>query len=325
MSGPSEPKRKARTTADDRLRRLLALVPWVVARGGADVDEVCARFGCTEQQLVEDLELLFVCGVAPFTPDALVEAWVDEGRVHIAYTDWFRRPLRLSAAQALVLLTAGQALLAVPGTEPGGPLARALAKVAQAAGAGEEGGGGMVDVGLGDADRDVLARLQEAAADGLQLELDYYSYGSDRRRRRVVDPWVTFSSGGAWYLRALDHDAGEPRLFRVDRVRDAVETGATFTPPTDPGPTTPYSRRDEDQVVTLDLRPGAALVPSAHPTDGAEPLPDGGVRVRIPVTSPGWLARLLVRLGPDATVVDDPAGVAAAAHEAAAKVLARYR
>ena len=35
-------------SADERLRRLLALVPWVAAREGPTVEEVCARFGMTE-------------------------------------------------------------------------------------------------------------------------------------------------------------------------------------------------------------------------------------------------------------------------------------
>lgn len=49
-------------SADDRLRRMLALVPWVAAHDGPAVEEVCMRFGCTERELVEDLGLLFLCG-----------------------------------------------------------------------------------------------------------------------------------------------------------------------------------------------------------------------------------------------------------------------
>jgi len=77
MAGVAVP----RVSADDRLRRLLALVPWVAAHDGPTVEEVCARFGCTEQDLVEDLELLFVCGLYPYTPDVLIETDIADGRV----------------------------------------------------------------------------------------------------------------------------------------------------------------------------------------------------------------------------------------------------
>jgi len=311
-----------RTTADDRLRRLLALVPWVAARGGADVDEVCARFGCTEDQLRSDLELLFVCGVHPFTPDALVEAWLEDGRVHISYAEWFRRPLRLTPAQGLVLVATARALLSVPGTDPSGPLARALDKVAVAVGA-EPGEG--VDVELGEADRDVLADLQAASAAGRRVELDYYSFGSDRFTTRLVDPWLVFSSSGAWYLRGHDHHAGEPRRFRVDRVQAVRSTDQPFERPIDVGPNEPYTRRPGDPVVVLDLEPGAAWVAGHHPVDRVEDLGAGRLRVHLPVSEPGWLARLLVRLGPLATVYDGPAELRGVGRAAAARLLERYR
>ncbi len=101
-----------RLTADARLRRILAVVPWVVAEDGPTLAEVCARFGySSEAELQSDLNLLFVCGVPPYTPDALIEVDVADGRVWIRYADWFARPLRLTAAEALTLVAASAALL----------------------------------------------------------------------------------------------------------------------------------------------------------------------------------------------------------------------
>ncbi len=295
-----------RTTADDRLRRLLALVPWVAAQGGADVDDVCARFGCTEDELRSDLELLFMCGVHPFTPDALVEAWLEDGRVHISYADWFRRPLRLTPAQGLVLVAT----------------ARALDKVAVLVGA-EPGEG--VEVELGEADTGVLAELQGSAKAATRVEIDYYSFGSDRYTTRLVDPWLTFSSGGAWYLRGHDHLMGEPRLFRVDRVRAVRPTDDGFVPPAHPGPAAAYTRRAGDPVVILELDPAAAWVAGYHPVDAVDELGGGRLRVHLPVSEAGWLARLLVQLGPRAKVVGGPPELAGLGPATASRLLARYR
>jgi len=74
-----------RVGADEKLQRLLALVPWVAAHDGPSLAEVCARFACTETELVEDLRLLFLCGLHPYTPDTLIDVDVADGRVWIRY------------------------------------------------------------------------------------------------------------------------------------------------------------------------------------------------------------------------------------------------
>jgi len=115
-----------RTAAHDRLGRLLAIVPWVAARDGPEIAEVCRRFGITQRELLADLDLLFVCGVYPFTPDVLIDVDIADGRVWIRFADYFRRPLRLTPPEGLALIGAGAALLGVPGADPDGALARAL-------------------------------------------------------------------------------------------------------------------------------------------------------------------------------------------------------
>ena len=54
---------RGRGSAEESLRRLLALVPWVASQDGPRIEEVCARFGCSEAELAQDLELLFMCGL----------------------------------------------------------------------------------------------------------------------------------------------------------------------------------------------------------------------------------------------------------------------
>ena len=70
----------------------------------------------------------------PSHPDQLVEVVIEDGRVWIHYAEYFERPLRLTPDQALALVTAGSGLLAVPGADPDGPLARGLAKLAETLG-----------------------------------------------------------------------------------------------------------------------------------------------------------------------------------------------
>ena len=113
----------SRPSSAERLERLLAIVPWVVAQDGPTVSETCARFGISERDLIADLNLLFMCGVYPYTPDSLIEVDIDGGRVWVRFADWFRRPLRLTPPEGLALVAAARALLGVPA--PAVPITRA--------------------------------------------------------------------------------------------------------------------------------------------------------------------------------------------------------
>ncbi|MDH3296245.1 MAG: hypothetical protein OER95_18150, partial [Acidimicrobiia bacterium] len=80
----------SRITAADRLRRVLAVVPWIVANPGHAVSEVAARFGLSENDLLADLGVVFMVGLPPYSPDALIDVQIDDkGRVTIMLADYF--------------------------------------------------------------------------------------------------------------------------------------------------------------------------------------------------------------------------------------------
>jgi proteasome accessory factor C len=309
-----------RPPAEERLRRILAVVPWVAAADGPLMADVCERFGYrSETELQEDLNLLFLCGVPPYTPDALIEVDVADGRVWIRYADWWARPLRLTAAEALSLVAGSTALLASGAGDVEGPLARGLAKLAATLGVTEE----VVDVTLAATPLEPLRVLQGAAEDHHQVEIDYYAYGRDEQTTRTIDPHLVYSAAGQWYVAAYCHQAGADRLFRVDRVAGARRLDLTFSAPTPATAPPIFDPSPADPLIVMDLEAPAAWVASQYPTVSVDELPGGRLRVTLRVSGEAWLARLLLRLGPDATVVggDVSLGVAAAAR----RILDRYR
>ena len=310
----------ARATAEGRLQRILAMVPWVVAHDGPSVVDVCARFGCTPTELASDIGLLYLCGLYPYTPDLLIEAAIVDGRVFIEYADYFSRPLRLTPAEGLSLVAAASSLLAAPGTDANGPLARGLAKLANAIG----GAADAVEVELGAVEAETLAALREAAAGATQVVIDYYAFGRDERTTRTIEPAGVFSTGGQWYVSAYCHLAHDERLFRVDRIVALTATEAPRSGP--PVPPTPglFARRPAGGMVTLVLDPSMQWVAEQYPVDATEPLNGGGVRVRLVVAEWPWLDRLVLRLGPGARIDDAPSGWPGRA-AVAERVLDRYR
>jgi len=317
-----------RTTASDRLLRLLTVVPWIAAHDGPRLDEVCERFGLTRRQLLDDLQIIPLVGLPPYTPDTLIDVTIEGDRVWLRFADVFARPLRLTPEQGLALVAAGSAWRGVQGAEPDGPLATALDKVAAVLDIDPD---EAISVALGgDARPGTIDALRRAVAEHRRVRIDYYAFGRDQRRSREVDPHAVFAEDGAWYVRGHCHLARGERLFRVDRIYDVTLLDERFDPPEgvadgapegavfDPGPEVPR--------VTLDLAPAGRWVVETYPVEEVVEGGDGRLRVRLAVSATPWLERLLVRLGPDARVVEaDDDALRLAGRTAARRLLARYR
>ncbi|MBA3652764.1 MAG: WYL domain-containing protein [Actinobacteria bacterium] len=300
-----------------RLRRLLAIIPWIAARKAATFEEIAIRFGLTVAEVENELLLAACCGLPPYSPDRLIELIVDEDRVTADVPEYFRRPPRLSAADGFALLAAGKALLAVPGSDPSGPLARAMDKLGGVLGVGDR-----VAVELDAPEH--LDALRAAAAAHDTVEIDYYSASRDEATTRRVDPLLVFTDAGHWYVDGYCHRTDAVLHFRVDRVSAVRPTGDSFEPRTvdvpkvgvfHPGPDTP--------VVTVELPKRGAWVAETYPVEGVRELKNGRLRVQLAISGPAFLERLLLRVGPTAKVVE-PKEMAEIAQQAARKVLARY-
>lgn len=320
-----------RLTARERLARLLSVIPWVAEQpDGALIDDIVERYAYPRPQLLDDLQdVVFFVGVHPFTPDSLIEVELSEDRVHIRYADWFSRPLRLSAEDGARLLTAGRSVLplAETATDPdtadaASPLLRALTKLGTALG---EGASAAVDVRLGHAPADTIGQLRDALARRVQIDLDYYTYGRDELTERRVEPGRLFSDQGNWYLSGWCHRAHDERVFRVDRIRSVATTDEPVTHH-ELATTDAFSPSGDDPRVVLRLAPEARWVTEQYPVESVDEAADGTTVVRMAVTAPAWLERLLLRLGPAAEVVSADSPLDPDLRRSAAdRILSRYR
>jgi len=113
-----------------------------------------------------------------------------------------------------------------------------------------------------------------------------------RGRARRVDPWRLSFRNGRWYLTGYDHDAGEERVFRLDRIESDVEaTGDTNSferpPPSGPQPQ-PWEMGGEEPVTAqLLVDAGQAAWAASHlGFDAVETWrPDGAVLLAVRVTN----------------------------------------
>ncbi len=117
-----------------------------------------------------------------------------------------------------------------------------------------------------------------------------FTYKGTARR---VDPWHLSFRRGQWYLSGRDHDRGEERMFRLDRVEGPVApvgSPGAFSRPAGAGRDAPPPWRlgDEREImadVVVDADQSDWAVSAAGPEAVAERRPDGSVRLNLAVTS----------------------------------------
>lgn len=281
------------------------MLPFVIANAGVSVDELTERFDYDRNELIADLNLVFLCGLPGYGPGELIDATIEEDGVWVDMADYFSAPLRLNPPEALMLLASGMALVSAGQAPPA--LESAVQKLAR--------------VVLPDADATLavelteppfVATLREALAGRRAVDLVYTALATEATTERRVEPWAVFSSAGNWYLSGFCHRAGDERVFRVDRIREVVISSEEFDPPPQPPPPeVRYTPTEEDVRAEIALGPGAAWVADYYPVEDL-----GNGLIRFSASDPGVAAKLLLRLGADADLVGG---------DEVAETLAEYR
>lgn len=301
-----------------RLSRILALIPYVLEQGVADVDDLLERFGYTRDQLTRDLNTVFVCGLPGYGPGDLMEAYIDEDDVIIDAADYFTNAPRLSPTEALGLLAAGMTVIGMGDATPA--LESAVSKLTRAAVPDAE---SALTVDLVDESQNV-SKLREAASDHRVVSITYRSVGKEETTQRAIEPWAVFATLGRWYVMGYCRMAEDERTFRVDRIRDLQFSGEVFEPPASvPEPVVGYTASADDVVCVIDLLANAYWVLEYYPVEIVSES-KSKIRIRFSAPDPELPARLLLRLGRDARLVKGPE-VAARVSELGQSLLETYR
>jgi proteasome accessory factor C len=312
-------------SAPAQLPRLLALVPYLLARPGVRLADVAQDFGISEDRLRKDLDLLWVCGLPGHGPGDLIDVEFEGDTVTLFEPAGVTRPLRLTVDEALALIVALRALSETPGLDERAAVDRALAKVEQAAGAAAQ-PAHRVEIAVEGEER-VLPVVQSALEQGRRLHLSYYVPGRDETTERDVDPMRLLLVEGRSYLEAWCRHVEGVRLFRLDRVHDVALLEEASTPPPDAAPRDLsqglFRPGPDDLLVTLALRPGAAWVADYHPCESVTETDDGGLVVQLRARDTAWVRRLVLRLGDQGHVLA-PEELAQSVRDDAALALAAY-
>ena len=294
----------AQTRLGKRLQRILLLLPYAIKHPGVSLDELARKFELRKKDLVDDLNLVFLCGLPGYGPGDLIDVAMDDERVFIRMADYFGAPLRLTSAEALALYAGGAALADTPGLEEADALKRALEKLGRALGAASDGADLGIQVKV---ERDAAGHLEDlnrALREQRRVHLEYLSASRGQLTQRDVDPWGLVTALGHWYLVGWDHLSEDERMFRLDRMKSVTVRDARAEVPPDFEPEKykgAFIGGDAQQRVTLEISPAAARwFTEYYPIEESEDLSDGWTRVTLVTGGTRWAATLLLRLGRDA-------------------------
>jgi proteasome accessory factor C len=317
--------------AQEQVSRLLLMLPYLLAHPGVRVSEVAQLYGVTELQVVRDLNVLWFSGLPGLAMGDYIEVDMEavegEGVINVSNADYLARPLRLGTDEALALLVAVRTLAEIPAAGDRDAVDRVVAKLERAAGeAAERALAVRVELDAGGR-REVAGSVRRALTDRRLLHLSYWVPGRDERTERDVDPMRLVVVDGRPYLEAWCRRARGVRLFRLDRVEaaDVLDLPAEVPPHARPRDLAAglFQPSPDDDLVTLDLGPGARWVGDHYPCESVEDHDDGSRRIRLRTPDPRWVRRLVLRLG-GAALIADPPELAEAVRRDAREALTAY-
>ncbi|MGB3696013.1 MAG: WYL domain-containing protein [Gordonia sp. (in: high G+C Gram-positive bacteria)] len=321
---------KAADPSPSRLSRLLAMVPYFLARPGIKLTTAAADLGVTVKMLTADLEQLYVCGLPGYGPEHLIDIQFWDDYVSVVFTAGMDRPLRLTGPEANLLLMALNMLSETRGATDVDAVRNAIAKIEEAMGLTYRAVSSKAAPGR--APRTVDGVIRQALADGEALTITYYSASRDAVTQRTVDPIRIRAIDQNSYLEAWCRSSEGVRMFRFDRVESAASTGEPAQPPAEAvaatEPAGVHLLTGQLPSAHIEIDPEALWILEYYDAEPDEPLdeePTGPVAATLRYGSPEWLARFILGFGGRVRLLSDVPAVPDLVAGSAVAARDRYR
>jgi proteasome accessory factor C len=316
-----------------KLRLYLSLIPLLRSRPGISFKEIGEHLGISAQAAQKEIpEALMLCGVPPYMPHDYIACFTEGDRVTVRFADHFRRPARLTMAEAAAVLIALRALPPARGAPQAAAVAGLMRKIESALGTGE----------IKSLARRIVARrapgalgermrlLQGALEERREVEIEYYTQRRRALTRRKVRPYALIDHLGHFYLVGRDSMRGRELSFRVDRMRSVEPMEKRFDKPRTfsaqryrraefyrPGP--------GDKNVRVRFGPGAArYVREMRPASEISEKASGGVECNVRTDSLRWVVDWSLHHGDEAEILG-PASARAEARKVLGDWLEYYK
>ena len=202
-----------------RAIRLLDLVPYIVAHPGISITELAKEFSISRDEVLKDLNLLFLCGLPGYTPLELIDISFDEESVVIRDPQNLAAPRNLNESEALIARIALAALEeSTPKTSAAYPQIIALReKIAEAFSSSIP--ASAITFTL-DKERATLEAIESAIKQELDLEMTYNNVTKDSSSKRSITPISIIAEDKRTLVSAYCHSAKALRTFNLAQISE---------------------------------------------------------------------------------------------------------
>ena len=202
-----------------RAIRLLDLVPYIVAYPGISITELAKEFSISRDEVLKDLNLLFLCGLPGYTPLELIDISFDEESVVIRDPQNLAAPRNLNESEALIARIALAALEeSTPKTSAAYPQIIALReKIAKAFSSSIPASAITFTI---DRERATLEAIESAIKQELDLEITYNNVTKDSSSRRSFTPISIIAEDKRTLVSAYCHSAKALRTFNLAQISE---------------------------------------------------------------------------------------------------------
>ena len=266
----------------------------------------------------------------------------DRRRLGYYYTEEVKSfpTLQITEGELFALIVAEKALQQYRGTSFEKPLLSAIKKMEQSL-------PDTISLNLAEVERTISFRtrtesildlkvfdaLAKATAAGKQLEVSYRKAGQQQTEQRIVDPYHLANINGEWFLFAYDHLRKDVRTFAPGRIKAVKPTGKTI----ERSHRFSLEKRLRDSFgvhsgegnFEVRIRFNASVADYIrekrwHDSQELAELRDGGVELRLKLSSLSEVERWVLTWGGNATVVH-PRQLAESVKQAARRILAAQK
>ena len=291
----------------DRFNLMLALTGLLVQGDEYTVEELAKHFTVSQAEIVKAVETIGYTDLIGFSNTGRYIVDYDEikeGYVSIKYDleNVVEEVPRLSSRQASALAAGLVYLSSLPGLADIKEIDELRAILASGNSKGKS-AELILDPGSRDSD---LIVLSEAIARGLSISCDYLSLKGVTTLNRIIEPRRLDSQGEILYLRGWCPEAGAPRSFRLDRMRNATLTDSPISEAAKSAVIVEdiYVASETDTTVTIEVDPEAfSLISDFKPAEEPESVGKFSKRFKVKVGDVRNLGRIITKFGGSARVV----------------------
>lgn len=206
-------------SAIQRAARALDLVPYVSENPGISIKELANRFDVSENQIIKDLELIFLCGLPGYTPYELIDLTFEDGLVTIIEPQLLDKPRQFSETEA-VIINLGLNLLRNSTSKPDlqESIDRLINKLSTKFKA-------IKQTTFAEIPKPTLYEdITQAINSESNIQFQYKSLSNDELTERQVKPEQIILKNGKYYLFAYDQVLENERTFRLDLISNLQVT-----------------------------------------------------------------------------------------------------